>query len=89
MYSIAKPAILVPSPNVTANHQEKNARVLSERGAAMLLLERECSEETLYETTAALLCDRSRRKAMSCALTEMGTPDAGEQIFQTLVDLMK
>jgi UDP-N-acetylglucosamine:LPS N-acetylglucosamine transferase len=87
--AIAKPSILVPSPNVTANHQEKNARVLSERGAAVLLLERECSDETLYETAVALLCDRGRRKDMSRALTEMGTPDAGEQIFQTLVGLMK
>jgi len=87
--AIAKPAILVPSPNVTANHQEKNARVLSERGGAILLLERDCGGDTLYETAAALLCDRTRRKAMSRALTEMGTPDAGEQIFRTLVELMK
>ena len=42
--AIAKPAILVPSPNVTANHQEKNARVLADQGAAVLLLERDCVE---------------------------------------------
>ena len=31
--AIAKPSMLVPSPNVTANHQEKNARVLADQGA--------------------------------------------------------
>ena len=87
--AIAKPAVLVPSPNVTANHQEKNARVLSERGAAELLLERECAESTLYETATSLLVDRQRRENMSRALKEMGTPDAGEKIFQTLLELMK
>ena len=33
---------MVPSPNVTDNHQEKNARVLEARGAAMVLREEEC-----------------------------------------------
>jgi len=87
--AIAKPAILVPSPNVTANHQAKNARVLSERGAAVLMLERECGDEYFYETATALLRNPARREEMSRALKEMGTPDAGEKIFQTLLDLMK
>ena len=87
--AIAKPAVLVPSPNVTANHQEKNARVLSDRGAAVLLLERECGENTLYETAAALLVDRRRREEISRELKEMASVDAGEKIFQTLVELMK
>ncbi len=47
--AIAKPSILVPSPNVTANHQEKNARVLADQGAAVLLREQDCVEETLYD----------------------------------------
>lgn len=87
--AIAKPAVLVPSPNVTANHQEKNARVLSDRGAAVLLLEKECGENTLYDTAAALLVDRRRRDEMSRELKEMGGTDAGEKIFRTLVELMK
>ena len=47
--AIAKPSILVPSPNVTANHQEKNARVLSGQGAAVLLLEKDCPGMELYD----------------------------------------
>ena len=74
---------------MTANHQEKNARVLSERGAAVLLPEREYSDDYLYETASALLCNRQRREEMSRALTDMASPDAGEKIFQTLLDLLK
>ena len=87
--AIAKPAVLVPSPNVTANHQEKNARVLSDRGAAVLLLENECGENTLYDTAAALLVDRRRREEIARELKEMASVDAGEKIFRTLVELMK
>ena len=86
--AIAKPSILVPSPNVTANHQEKNARVLADQGAAVLLLERDCVENTLYDAADHLLRDR-RRDDMVRALTAMAVPDAGEKIYWTLRALMK
>ena len=87
--AIAKPSILVPSPNVTANHQEKNARVLADQGAAVLLLERDCVENTLYDAADHLLRDRRRRDDMVRALTAMAVPDAGEKIYWTLRALMK
>ena len=87
--AIAKPSILVPSPNVTANHQEKNARVLADQGAAVLLLERNCVENTLYDAADHLLRDRRRRDDMVRALTAMAVPDAGEKIYWTLRALMK
>ena len=87
--AIAKPAILVPSPNVTANHQEKNARVLADQGAAVLLLEKDCQRDELYEQAEALLRDRPRRDSMIRALTSMAVPDAGEKIYITLRSLMR
>ena len=48
--AIARPAVLVPSPNVVADHQTKNARVLAEAGGAVLLPEKESSGQRLYET---------------------------------------
>lgn len=87
--AIAKPAILVPSPNVTANHQEKNARVLAEQGAAVLLLERDCRENALYEAADHLLREPRRRDDMVRALNTLGVPDAGEKIYWTLRALMK
>ena len=87
--AIAKPSILVPSPNVTANHQEKNARVLSDQGAAVLLREQDCVEDTLYDTASLLIRERGRREEMSAALRAMAVPDAGEKIYETLREIMK
>ncbi len=87
--AIAKPAILVPSPNVTADHQTKNARVLSEHGGAVLLPESECSARSLYETAKAILTDPVRRDGMVRALTARSIPDAAEHIYGVLNDLLK
>lgn len=83
------PCILIPSPNVTNNHQEKNARVLSDRGAAELLLEKDCSAETIYETVKKLLADPERCKTMRKALQDMAVPDSAEQICDILEDLIR
>ena len=87
--AIAKPAVLVPSPNVVADHQTKNARVLANAGGAVLLPEGESSGEKLYALMTGLLSDAPRREAMSRALRDMAVPDAAEQIYQTLVRLME
>ena len=79
--AIAKPSILVPSPNVTANHQEKNARVLADQGAARLLLEKDCVGDTLYTAAESLLRDKPRRDGMVRALNSMAVPDAGEKVL--------
>ena len=81
--------MLVPSPNVTANHQEKNARVLADQGAAVLLREADCVEDTLYDQVVLLMRERNRREKMSRALTEMAVPDAGEKIYETLMEIVK
>ena len=87
--AIACPSILVPSPNVTANHQEKNARVLSDRGAAELLLEADCDGDRLYERVQAMLADPAGLERMRRALKEMAVTDANERIYGVLLDLMK
>ena len=87
--AIAKPSVLVPSPNVTANHQEKNARVLSDQGAAVLLREQDCVEDTLYDEAALLLREKDRREKMIRALKDMAVPDASEKIYETLIGIMK
>ena len=87
--AIAKPSVLVPSPNVTANHQEKNARVLADQGAATLLREQDCGEHTLYDTVELLMQERDRRDAMVRALNAMAVPNAGEKIYQTLREIMR
>ncbi|MGO5115318.1 UDP-N-acetylglucosamine--N-acetylmuramyl-(pentapeptide) pyrophosphoryl-undecaprenol N-acetylglucosamine transferase [Candidatus Avoscillospira sp. LCP25S3_F1] len=85
----ATPCIIVPSPNATNNHQEKNARLLEGRGAAEVLLERDCYGGRLYETARKLLEDRARRSAMRSALRQIAVVDAAEQIYGVLLELAK
>ena len=82
--AIAKPSILVPSPNVTANHQEKNARVLSGHGGAVLMLEQECSGDALYERVRALLAHPDELHTMSQNLARHAVTDANERIYRVL-----
>ncbi len=86
--AIAKPAVLVPSPNVTADHQTKNARVLSQAGGAVLLPEKDCSGEALYDTASRLLQDEVKRSDMARRLSAMAIPDANEKIYDTLKNLI-
>ncbi|NCE63357.1 undecaprenyldiphospho-muramoylpentapeptide beta-N-acetylglucosaminyltransferase [Pseudoflavonifractor sp. 524-17] len=87
--AIAKPAVLVPSPNVAADHQTKNARVIAEAGGAVLLPEKESSGQRLYEIASDLLAHKEKRDAMGTALRHMAVSDAGEQIYRTLLALTK
>ena len=75
-----KPAVLVPSPYVTDNHQEKNAMQLVKAGAAVMLRESECSGELLYSTVERLLADDSGLQRMSSCGHAMGVPDSAERI---------
>ena len=81
------PAILIPSPNVTDNHQEKNARVLSDRGGAVLLLEKECTAKVLYDQIQGLLADENRCEQMSLALRQNVILDCAERICDILEEL--
>ncbi len=85
---IAKPSILVPSPNVTANHQEKNARVLSDHGAAVLMPEPECSGDKLYEQVMKMAFDPAGLEEMSRKLASIAVVDANERIYDTLKGLL-
>lgn len=87
--AIACPSILVPSPNVTANHQEKNARVLSDHGAAVLMLEPECTGERLYRQVQTMLADPEALTVMRRKLRTKAVIDANERIYQVLLEVMK
>lgn len=81
------PCIIVPSPNVTDNHQDKNARVLERQGAALVLNEQGLTAEALYETVQALMQDAPRRQAMREALQKMAVVDSAERILNTILEL--
>jgi UDP-N-acetylglucosamine--N-acetylmuramyl-(pentapeptide) pyrophosphoryl-undecaprenol N-acetylglucosamine transferase len=87
--AVGIPNILIPSPNVTANHQEKNARVLSDRGAAVLVLEKECTSELIYQQITALLADSARREEMKQTLRKMVRIDSTQRICDIVEELIK
>ena len=83
------PCIMVPSPNVTGNHQEKNARVLERSGAAAVVREADCDGKSLYETAKSILSDAGRMRAMRASARDMAVVDAAERIYQTALDLAR
>ena len=81
------PCILIPSPNVTNNHQEKNARVLEEAGGAVVVLEQDCTPEKMYELVKELLADKNRREDMTKALHGLVMSDSAERICDMVEEL--
>ena len=86
--AVGVPSILIPSPNVTANHQEKNARVLSDNGGAVLLLEKDCTAQKLYGEITSLLADEARQQAMRAQLGKQAILDSAERICDILEELV-
>ncbi len=87
--ALGTPALMVPSPYVTNNHQEKNARALEEAGGAAVLLEPDCSGQALFQTACGILHDPSRLQTMAASMAALGIRDAAERIYQTLLELQK
>ena len=85
--ALGQPAIIVPSPNVVHNHQERNARVLADAGGAVMLLEKDSSGEQLYKTACSILKDQNRRRQMSVAMASLGSIDAAENIYTAVMAL--
>ena len=85
--AMGKPAILVPSPNVTNNHQEKNARVLEEAGGAKVMLEQDFTADSLLGLVSELLQRPERLKEMSQNMLGLGVPDATDRIADIVLGL--
>ncbi len=84
---LGKPAVIVPSPNVVNHHQEKNARVLEEAGAAEVLHEGQFDADKLYDTVSGLLADPERMGRMFLASRELGVDDATDRIASIVLGL--
>ena len=85
--ALGVPAILVPSPYVTNNHQEKNARALEKAGGAVVITEMESTGALLYQTAGAILRDNARRTQMEQSMSALGIRDATERILEVIHDI--
>lgn len=87
--SLGIPSILIPSPYVTNNHQEKNARSLTDHGAAELLLEKDLTGKKLVKKIDQILLDKNKLLAMKKATKELGISDAAQRLYQLMVELVE
>ncbi|MFC3882671.1 undecaprenyldiphospho-muramoylpentapeptide beta-N-acetylglucosaminyltransferase [Bacillus songklensis] len=87
--ALGLPSILIPSPYVTNNHQEKNARALSDKGAAVLCLEQQLSGEQLLHNIDNILTDSKLLQEMKQASKRLGISDAANRLYKVMIDLVK
>ena len=80
-----KPAILVPYPFATADHQAKNARFFERAGGAITVPETELGR--VADLARSLIGDPERLKEMGDAMKRVAKPDAAEEIAEGLIQL--
>lgn len=79
------PAVLVPYPHATADHQAKNARHFADAGAAVLVREEDVRE--VPALVQELLADRARLEGMAAAMRRAARPNAAEEIADEVLAL--
>ena len=82
-------AILIPSPNVSDNHQYKNAKLLCDRAAATMIEEKNLSAEHLKNDIISLKNDKNVRKSLAKNIKQFSTPLAASNISKELFLLKK
>lgn len=88
MTALGLPGVLVPSPNVTHNHQYMNAASLAKQGAAVVIPETELTQRFTKEVDA-LMQDSFKLDAMAAASRRLGVPDATDQLIAVMEAAMK
>ncbi len=85
---VAKPAILVPSPNVAEDHQTKNALALAEKDAAMLVKDSNAPDEMIKQAIA-LLNNTEKKQKLTKNITEFAKPQSTQDIANEVLKLIK
>ena len=87
--ALGRASVLVPSPNVTNDHQRKNARRLEEVGAAVIREEAIASGRDLFELSRDLVADRLRLVRMERAAASLAVQDSAGKIVRVLAELTR
>jgi UDP-N-acetylglucosamine--N-acetylmuramyl-(pentapeptide) pyrophosphoryl-undecaprenol N-acetylglucosamine transferase len=86
--ALGKASVLVPSPYVTDNHHEHNARAMERGGGARVILEQEFTPQTLNETIKAITGQPQTLTRMKQNAAAMGHIDATETLYQEVLRLI-
>ena len=84
-----KPSLLVPFAGAADDHQRKNAEVLAEAGAAVMLLQQDATPAALLDGLRGLLLDAKRRAEMAAKARSLARRGALERIAQMVAELAK
>jgi UDP-N-acetylglucosamine--N-acetylmuramyl-(pentapeptide) pyrophosphoryl-undecaprenol N-acetylglucosamine transferase len=84
---VGKPSVFIPSPNVSEDHQTKNAMALVSRGAAVLVKDTE-AEATLRDVVLGLIADEAKLSALASGAQSMAFDHAAERIVEEVVKLI-
>ncbi len=87
LQNLGKTSILIPSPNVAEDHQRHNAEALSNRGAAIMILDADAVAK-LPTTLSALIDDPDRSRKLSKEIQEMALRNADEKIVDKIAELI-
>lgn len=79
------PAIFIPLPTAADNHQFKNAKSLTDRGAAVLIHQSNFNLNQLKEHLQQWIMNKSKLKEMSKNMSEFHQPDAASKIVTSLL----
>ncbi|MBN1780205.1 undecaprenyldiphospho-muramoylpentapeptide beta-N-acetylglucosaminyltransferase [bacterium] len=86
---VGKAALFIPFPGAANAHQESNARVLEEAGAAAMVLEPEIAGGKLDRCLRELISDSDKRKAMQENIRKFAYPEAAMRIVETITHFIK
>ena len=81
---LGKPAIFIPYPYATENHQEYNARVLEKVGAAKIILDKDLNSESLEKTIEEIVRNPNTLKQMGGNATKVAMPNVEEKIYEEI-----
>ena len=85
---VGKPVVLIPSPNVAEDHQTKNALALVDRGAALMVRDVDCYNQTL-PIVKELLASPDRQAKMKVAIDKMAVRGAADKIVDEIEKIVK
>lgn len=86
---MGKASILIPSPNVTGDHQFKNAKVLADAGAAIVYRESELDGAALTAAVRRLAEDEKARREMEARVRAFAKPFADREIALAAIEIAK
>lgn len=84
-----KAALIIPSPNVVDNHQYKNAKVLADADAAVMIEEKNLSNDVFANEMAKLVSDEGIRNSLCANIEQFANLNANKMIFDVITELTK